>query len=236
MKLNFKVVDYIYKFLNDCNKRFAYLWGSAGSAKSFTIAHHLLVEKFLKEKNIRIFCIRKTLPSVRISSYQLITDLLAQSGMIDHVYSNKTELMYGFNGNQMHFFGLDDVNKKKSAEANYIWLEEPTDLSFQDWVQLDLRMRRQNENGENMMYLSFNPISMRSFLYSLCETKFDESCSAKLHCKWQDNPFLQEAVRKRLEGLPSLDKTLGDIYSKGIWGMLKNIIYTNWLTAAKETR
>ena len=42
----------------------------------------------------------------------------------------------------LHMFGLDDPEKIKSiAGIDWIWIEEATELTYEDFGQLDLRLR-----------------------------------------------------------------------------------------------
>jgi phage terminase large subunit len=64
--------------------------GGAGSSKSHSVAQ-FLIRKFYEDNDIRILITRKTTPSLRISAYKLITDLLREYGWPFNL--NKTELV-----------------------------------------------------------------------------------------------------------------------------------------------
>jgi len=151
-----QVVKKVYDWLLNSKQRTHLLYGSAGSSKSWQVALFLIVEKFLAERDIRILVVRKTLPSLRKSAYQLVQDRLKAMGVT--YQHNKTEMSLRFNSNQMLFVSLDDVEKLKSIEGiNYIWIEEATEIAVDDYRQLNLRCRGKNPNGDNALYLTFNP-------------------------------------------------------------------------------
>ena len=126
----------IFRWLANTRERVNLLVGGAGSSKSYSIAQ-FLIKKLYEEENIRILVTRKTTPSLRISAYKLILDLLKEYGW--HYELNKSELTIKQGNNEILFKGLDDPEKIKSAEFNYIWAEEATDLTLDDYRQLNLR-------------------------------------------------------------------------------------------------
>ena len=203
----------IGRFLRETRKRVNLVWGGAGSGKSYTIAQHLIIDKFLKERNKRILTVRKTLPSLSITAYQLVLDLLGEYGIPYH--SNKVKMTLSFRDNVWLFKSLDIAEKIKSYEANYCWIEEATEIAHGDYLQLDLRLRRQTE-GINQMFLSFNPISELNWIYTELIAK--DIDLGQNHTTYLDNPFLNEAYIKRLEGLIKIDKNFHRVYALGLWG------------------
>ena len=112
----------VFGWLCDTQKRINILVGGAGSSKSYSIGQHILLNIACQEKHKRILIIRKTLPSLRRSAFTLILDLLSEYQISYHL--NKTELEIKIGSNEIIFMGLDDPEKIKSAEFNYIWAEE----------------------------------------------------------------------------------------------------------------
>ena len=135
-------------------------------------------------------------------------------------------MLLSFGTNEMLFKSLDDPEKIKSYEGNYLWIEEATEITHEDFLQLNLRLRRKTEDI-NQMYLTFNPISKLHWIYQeLIEKERDDV--AILHSTYKDNPFLSEDYIKELENLKDQDETYYQVYALGEWGVLQNIIYTNY--------
>lgn len=214
----------IGRFLRDTRKRVNLVWGGAGSGKSYTIAQHLILDKFIRESDKRIITVRKTLPALRITAYQLVLDLLSKYGI--PYQQNKSELTLSFKNNQWLFKSLDIAEKIKSYEANYCWIEEATEVNHEDFLQLNLRLRRQTE-GINQIFLSFNPISKLNWIYTELITK-DKGDIGESHTTYLDNPFLNEVYVEELKGLVNVDETFHQVYALGQWGVLKNTIYSNY--------
>lgn len=216
----------VFEWLANTKDRVNLLVGGAGSSKSYSIAQHL-IRKFYEESNIRVLVTRKTTPSLRISAYKLILDLLKEYGW--HYELNKSELTIKQGNNEILFKGLDDPEKIKSAEFNYIWAEEATDLTLDDYRQLNLRLRRKT-SGINQIYLSCNPISA---LHWIKTELVDKRAVALNHSTYKNNPFLDDEYKKEIIDLINQDENYYKIYALGQWGVLKNIIYDRWTALAK---
>jgi len=217
-----------YEFLLQSDKRINLMFGGAGSGKSTSLAQFFLLEKLYKEHNIRILITRKTRPALKKSCWLLMNDLLTKYDLPGHII-NKTDLIITVGNNQAFFTSLDDVEKIKSFEKiNYIWCEEATENSKDDFIQLGLRCRGANPNGTNKLYFSFNPIDEQSFLKEKVENP--DKNTAVNHSTYLDNRFVEQDYIDVLTGLENEDITYYKIYNKGIWASPENIIYKNWDT------
>jgi len=227
-----QVVGKVYDYLANSEFRVNLLYGSAGSSKSWQVAIFLLVEKFLSEQNIRILVCRKTLPSLRKSAYQLMMDRLAALGV--KAKNNKTDMTLSFGSNKIMFVSLDDVEKLKSIEGiNYVWVEEATEITQADYLQINLRCRGHNSNGPNALYFTFNPIDINHFFKPLTDMPPDNV--GVLHTTYHDNQFLDDAYVAEIEGLIDQDETYYKIYALGQWAAHKGLIYSGW-TSVKADR
>ena len=212
-------------FQSNQNKRLLAVYGGAGSGKSVATAQHI-VYLLLTQPDIRILIIRKTLPALRITAYRLILDILYQ--MQVPFYLNKSELVIRFNNSEILFKGLDDPEKIKSYEANYVWCEEATEITKEDFLQLNLRMRRANAAGINQMFLTFNPIDAYHWLITdVVQGHRDDA--AIHHSTYKDNiRFLSPEYISELENLINQDQNYYRIYALGEPGVLENVIYRNY--------
>lgn len=211
------------KFLNKRDKRVNVLYGGAGSGKSHSMAQ-LFIRRLYEEEDMRMLVLRKTLPALRITAYQLMLDLLREYELPFKL--NKSEMLIKANTSEILFKSLDDPEKIKSYEGNYVWIEEATEISHEDFTQLNLRLRRKNRKSINQMYLTFNPISRFHWL----NTKLIEGAHSDIavhHSTYKDNPFLSKEYIAELEGLT--DENFYKIYTLGEFGELKNVIYTNYV-------
>jgi len=210
-------------FVDNRDKEILVSYGGAGSGKSFSTAQHTIL-RALEENNKRILITRKTLPALRVSCLQLIKDLLSEYEIPYEL--NKSELEMKVGNNQILFKSLDNPEKIKSSEFNYIWAEEATELTHQDYLQLRLRLRRKNEL-KNQLIMTLNPIDQFHWIRTQVLDAPGEEI-ASLQSNYKMNPFLSKEYIEQLEGLAEIDENYYRIYALGEWGVLQNLIYSNW--------
>ncbi len=219
-------VTRLFRYLQNTDKRINLLVGGAGSSKSYSTAQHLILNILCQDTDKRILVVRKTRSSLKASCYQLCIDLLNEYQL--PYRENKSDLKIEVGTNAMLFTGLDDPEKKKSIEfGNYIWIEEATETNAQDFRQLKLRLRRKSDK-QNQMYMTCNPISELHWIKTELVDKKPNNFEI-VHSTYHDaEEFLAQEYIDDLEGLKEEDENFYNIYTLGLWGVLRNIIYTNW--------
>lgn len=126
--------------------------------------------------------------------------------------------------NLVFFRGLDDPEKIKSAEFNYIWMEEATEFTLEDFQQLKLRLRRATaDHRRNQMFLTFNPIP--SWIKEHFFEQSRENDVGIIKVTYKDNPFLDKEYIALLEGLAEQDKTHYKIYTLGEFAVPEHVVY-----------
>ena len=210
-------------FLEQRDRRINLLYGGAGSGKSYSIAQ-LFIRRLYEESDIKMLVLRKTLPALRITAYRLVQDILEEYELPYEL--NKSEMTIKVGANEILFKSLDDSEKIKSYEGNYLWIEEATEISYEDFIQLNLRLRRKNKNALNQMFLTFNPISRFHWLNTQL-IEGDRKDIGVHHSTYKDNPFLTAEYIAELEGLT--DENFYKIYTQGEFGELRNVIYSDYI-------
>ncbi len=225
-----EIVNDAYYSLFENQDRYLVLYGSAGSGKSYYAAQKKWVKMLWgvsQGYRLRVLCIRKTAPSCRRSVFALLNKYRIEWD-IDEAHVNRTEMTITMpNGNDFICAGLDDPEKLKSIEGvTDIWVEEATELTLDDFRQLDLRLRGKTDLIKQMV-LSFNPISVLNWAYKEFFESKKENCTI-LKTTYRDNRFIDQEYTRVLEGLKDEDENYYKIYALGEWGVLKNLIYSNW--------
>jgi phage terminase large subunit len=207
--------------------------GGARSSKSYSLGQ-LFLTKFLSERNKKILIVRKTLPSLRISTLSLWKELLYNFNIHDKVREEKLMMNYYYGNNLVHFGSIDNPEKIKSSEWNYIWMEEATEFKYTDFQQLKLRLSHKSIDGNrNQMYLSFNPVDEFHWIKTKVLDNPSEE-TREIHSTYRDNPYLSEDYITILEGLINQDMNFYRIYAEGEWGKLDNLIYgQGWSTVSE---
>lgn len=223
-----------YKYLFD-HKRYNVLYGGASSGKSYFIAQRI-VYRMVAEKGHNFLCVRKAEKSNKDSTYALIKQVISQWDMwqLFDVTKQPMSIICKVNGNQILFRGLDDAEKLKSitfesGPLTDIWVEEASEITPDDDRQLRLRMRGYAKVPKQITY-SFNPISA---LHWLKGRFFDnplpaDRCSI-LKTTYKDNRWLSKEDRAEIEALKDEDKTYYEIYALGNWGVIGNLVFSNYV-------
>jgi len=167
-------VTEVYEYNVTAEKQIVVNIGGARSSKSYSIAQ-LLIKKLTEEKNKVIGICRKTFPALRMTSYALVINLLKDYGLYDHGKHNKTEHSFVYKTNKIWFFSIEDAERIKSSEFNYLWMEECSEFSYHEFIVLKLRLSGQIAKGEkNQMFLSCNPTDAKGWVaQKLCGRAID---------------------------------------------------------------
>jgi phage terminase large subunit len=172
--------------------------GGARSSKSYSLGQ-LFCQKLAEEEHKVLGISRKTFPSLRMSNLRLMLKLLGETGMLRRGQYNKTEHSFEYRSNILYFFSLDDPEKIKSTEFNYLWLEEANEFTYEDYIVAKLRLSGPTRAGEkNHIYLSLNPIDESNWVPQRLREQEDVEW---LHSTYRDNPFLEEEYKRILEDL-----------------------------------
>ncbi len=234
MKLDFtqlaKTVSPSFYPLLTNQSRYLILWGGAGSGKSVFISQKIIlrvlkaIEGRYKEK---FLVLRKTQPAAKRSVAAELKARLDEWGLKDLYKFNQTELVFTFaGGSQILCGGLDDSEKIKSIQGiTGVWIEEATEISFDDFTQVNLRLRGITPRYKQIM-ISFNPID---FQHWLKKRFFDENPTPDKttthHSTYKDNPF-DKTYNETLDSLTDANHIA--VYKKGLWGQLKGLVYADY--------
>jgi phage terminase large subunit len=172
--------------------------------------------------------LRKTGPAARKSVFALFKHYIASWGLGKLVHVNSSDMLFTFwNGSEVMCSGLDDPEKLKSIEGvTGMWLEEPTELSRDDFRQVDLRLRGKTV-GYKQIIFTFNPISRLVWLYREFFEKPHRDTTV-VHSTYRDNRFIDADYALMLEALADEDPMYHGVYALGEWGVLRNIIFENY--------
>lgn len=217
--------DAFYPYLFDYSHRFEVYRGSAGSGKSHFIAQKIVL-KALKSKRRVLICRRHGV-TIKETVFALFKDALTGFQIINYCKINNSDKTIVLpNGSTLIFKGLDDETKLLSLQdISDIFIEEVFECSKDIIEQLNLRMRGSAENQQ--VFMAFNPISSKHWLYDYCEVNPPESFFYH-KSTYKDNKFLPESYVKSLEDLLVRNPRKAEVFVKGNWGvLLDDLVYPN---------
>lgn len=218
--------DAYFPYLFDYTHRYEVLYGRAGSGKSVFIAQKILCKACTSKRKVLI--IRKYATTLKDSVFQLFIDQLKKWKVYKFCKVNMSTYTITLpNESVLLFKGLDDPEKIKSiTDITDIWCEECSELSLDEFTQLDLRLRSQA--GNLQIFVSFNPVSKQNFVYQKWFANGTPENTFVLHTTYKDNKFLPQVYIDALLEKQKSNPTYYKIYALGEFCTLDKLVYYNW--------
>jgi phage terminase large subunit len=222
-------VSDVYVRNHNSTARFLVNKGGARSTKSWSIAQ-LLCQRFWNDKKRKILVTRKTGPALHLTAYKLVVDLLKEYGFYGSCVHDKSHntITNNHNGSMFAFMSIDDPEKIKSTEWNYIWMEEATEFTWDDFVICQTRLSGPTVPSKpNQIILSFNPTDEHAWIEQrLVQSPAFQGKVELIHSTYRDNPFLSDEYIEILESLKDQDASAYQIFALGEYGVLTDVIYS----------
>lgn len=218
------ITNEIFYPLYNNRDRYLVLYGGGSSGKSVFVAQKIIY-RMLTEQGHRFLVVRKVGRTLRESCFALLRSIISEWGMTELFNINKSDLYIScVNGNEILFSGLDDVEKLKSIhKVTSMWIEEASEVTAEDFRQLDIRMRGKSKNYKQII-LTFNPVSVTHWLKGELVDKKRDSTTV-IHSTYKDNKFLDKEAIAVLEGFKDTDEYYYQVYCRGEWGTLGKTIF-----------
>ncbi|MDD4096529.1 MAG: PBSX family phage terminase large subunit [Oscillospiraceae bacterium] len=218
-------------------------FGGSSSGKSFAILGQRVVRDIMTGKR-NYLIVRKTARTIRNSAFNEVWKCITRMDLEGEFSRNKSDMVitHKSSGCQILFCGLDDVEKVKSITPQIgvitdIVIEEATETEYNDYKSLIKRLRGLTDDSSlvKRMVLLFNPILQDHWIYTeFFAGKWDDTKNfyaddklLVLRTTYKDNRWLTEDDIRKLED--ETDKYYYDVYTLGKWGILGNLIFTNWV-------
>lgn len=224
MKIIKQKVTTIFLQTRNSKKNIVVNIGGTRSGKSYALCQ-LFIEKLFTEPKKELAIVRKYASTLRYSTYKMFLQLLAEMNLYDEQLHNKSLRTYFAPNTQstVYFLGLDDFEKLKSTEFNYIWMEEATEFEFDDFIVLYNHLSAPSIDGKlNQMFLTCNPDYEPGHWIETELFKFDVEL---IKSSYLDNPFLSKQYIAQLEKLKDIDEILYKIYVKGERAEVKDRVF-----------
>lgn len=158
----------------------------------------------------------------------MVIDTLAKFRVLqDCKVNNSTFTITLANGSVFLFKGMDDSEKIKSvAGITDIVIEEATEITQDEFSQLDLRLRAKAPHQQ--IYLMFNPVSKVNWCYKHWFENGTPQNTKIIKTTYKDNRFLPPDYVASLEAMKETNYAYWNIYANGEFCSLDKLVYTNW--------
>jgi len=212
-------------------------FGGSSAGKSVFISQRCVID--LLEGGRNYLVIRNTANTLRTSVFNEIRKVISLFTLERLFRINKTEMTITcVTGYQILFRGLDDAEKLKSiipekGVITDILIEEATETKRDDVKQLYKRLRGKSKVLKRLT-LCFNPIFRTHWIFKEYfknwvegGTEYHDDKLSILKTTYKDNlRFLEQDDIDELEN--EQDPYYREVYTLGNWGILGDLIFTNW--------
>lgn len=229
-----------FKEVNQSQKRYIVMKGSAGSGKSVDTAQNYIL-RLMQDKGRNLVAMRKSDITNRDSTFAELTgSLYKMFGDRAEAYwkINRSPLMLTcrHNGNQIIFRGMNDDRQREKLKSitfpkgklTDVWLEEATEFTQADLEIIDDRLRGELPAGQYyQIRMTFNPVNKNHWIKKVFFDLPDANVLTH-HSTYLMNRFIDEAYKQRMERRKLVDPEGYQIYGLGEWGEIGGLILHNW--------
>ena len=229
-----------FKEVNQSQKRYIALKGSAGSGKSVDTAQNYVL-RLMRDRGRNLVAMRKSDITNRDSTFAELTGAIYRmfGDKAEHYWKINTsplQLTCKSNGNKAIFRGMNDDRQREKLKSitfqrgklTDVWLEEATEFTQADFEIIDDRLRGELPPGQfYQIRMTFNPVNKNHWIK---KQFFDYTDSDTLthHSTYLTNRFIDEAYKRRMERRRIVDPEGYQIYGLGEWGEIGGLILQNW--------
>ena len=205
----------VFQDLISQQNRICVFQGSSRASKTYNILIYW-VYRLLQEDNKVLSVVRKTLPALKGSVLRDLKQILIDFGVYD---SNKWHSVDGYfelGTNIIEWFSVDDETKLRGRKRDYLFVNEATEVTYDEYIQLVLRT-------SGRIVLDLNPSLWKSWIYDL-EGNDDVFYTV---VTYKDNPFLEQSLINEIEGLKTKDKNLWRVFGEGQKGIPTRVVFNH---------
>lgn len=217
-----KFNDWILDNIDDYKNRYEVYYGGGGSGKSVGAVQKMILKALGNKRKVLV--VRKVASTLSDSIYSVFTSLLNEQGIAYKENKTDKRLEILRTGSIILFKGMDNPEKIKSiADITDIVIEEATELTLDDFTQLDIRLRPFDVEYPQI-YLMFNPVSKVNWVFKHWFLTKQKNTKI-IQTNYLDNKFLGEEYKAVLENLKNSNPSYYKIYCLGEFATLDKLIF-----------
>ena len=216
MELNIQTSKTFLDLMN--GPRICILQGGTRSSKSYSAVQYLIT-KALEEAGVTISIVRKSFPSLRISTLRDFRSILQSWGIWDENRWYASENTYTFDNNSViEFLSVQDSERRKGTKRDYLFVDEANELDYEDYFQLSIRTSTQ-------IIIAYNPsFPTNHWIFQQVLTHPE---AQRFISTYKDNPFLDERIVEEIERLAETSPSYFKVYGLGQEGIVEGLVFDN---------
>lgn len=200
------------------DKRICVFQGSSRASKTYNILIYWVL-RLLQEDNKVFSIVRKTLPALKGSVLRDLQEILIKLELYNPNDWHAVDGYFKLGSNIIEWFSVDDETKLRGRKRDYLFINEATELSEEEYIQLALRTA-------DKIVIDLNPSLWQSWIYDL-EGREDVFYTI---VTYKQNPFLGAAQIKEIENLQFKDQNLWRVFGLGQKGVPTRVVFNHQQT------
>jgi phage terminase large subunit len=205
----------VFDDLEITDKRICVFQGSSRASKTYNILIWW-VSKLLQEDNKVLTIVRKTLPALKGSVLRDLKEILIMFNVYEPDKWHSVDGYYQLGTNTIEWISCDDESKLRGRKRDYLFINEATEVSYDEYIQLVLRT-------SGRIVLDLNPSLWKSWIYDL-ENEPDVFYTI---ITYKDNPFLDDSLIREIEKLQHRDQNLWRVFGLGQKGIPTRVVFNH---------
>lgn len=205
----------VFLDLVNTDKRICVFQGSSRASKTYNILIYWII-RLLQEDNKVLSIVRKTLPALKGSVLRDLQEILINLDLYNPQDWHSVDGYYKLGTNTIEWFSVDDETKLRGRKRDYLFINEATEVSEEEYIQLALRT-------SDRIVIDLNPSLWNSWIYDL-EGQEDVFYTV---VTYKSNPFLGAAQVKEIEKLKDKDANLWKVFGLGQRGVPTRVVFNH---------
>lgn len=194
--------------------------GGTSSGKTYSIIQALFSIAISEKCDILV--VGQSIPNLKVGALKDAVDIISNSEELKNLIAseNKTDRLYTFHsGSTMHFKSFQDFQDAKSGKRDYTFFNEVNGIPKPIFDEIHLRTRKRT-------WVDYNP-NEEFWIHD-----YIGKPGVKFFRTWHEhNPFLDQKVRDKIEGLKEIDEDLWKVYGRGMTGKIEGLVFRKWKQA-----
>ena len=205
----------VFQDLISNDERVCVFQGSSRASKTYNILIYW-VYRLLTEEDKVLSLVRKTLPALKGSILRDLKKILIDFGVYEPSKWHSVDGYYQLGTNIIEWFSVDDETKLRGRKRDYLFINEATEVTYDEYIQLVLRT-------SGRVTLDLNPSLWKSWIYDL-EGQPDVFYTI---VTYKDNPFLEQSLIDEIEKLQTRDQNLWRVFGEGLKGIPTRVVFNH---------
>jgi phage terminase large subunit len=145
-----------------------------------------------------------------------LKEILIKFGVYDSEKWHSVDGYFELGTNIIEWFSVDDETKLRGRKRDYLFINEATEVTYDEYIQLALRT-------SGRIVIDLNPSLWNSWIYDL-EKEPDVFYTV---VTYKDNPFLSQSLIDEIEKLRTKDSNLWRVFGEGQKGVPTRVVFSH---------